>query len=58
MLDNRIIEMIEHIGFVNKYGKRVYGSAAVLHFMYCPVRNLDKRHIEQGKTFVQNHLCV
>lgn len=58
VMDDKFVELIEHIGYVNEYGERIYGTAALLHFLHCPVKSLDKRYIEIGKAYVQKRLSA
>ncbi|MBR1703109.1 MAG: hypothetical protein IJ716_14375 [Lachnospiraceae bacterium] len=55
-MDYRLLDAIETIGFVNKHGQHVYGSAAVLHFLYTPVKSINPSLLESGKEFVDKHI--
>ncbi len=56
MINANDIELFERIGYVNEDGRHVYGSAAVTHYTYCRVRDLDPAIIERGKAIVSNIL--
>lgn len=53
MLHRSIISLIENTGYVNRSGKRIYGTAALLHFIHTPASALNRKHIETGKQYVQ-----
>lgn len=57
MIDYRLVELFERIGYVNEHGERVYGSAAVTHYVYCPAKDfVNQQSLELGKAFVQKYL--
>lgn len=58
MPDDRFIKLIENIGYVNECGKHIYGTAALLHIVHCPVKNIKPEHVEIGKTYVEKYLSV
>lgn len=58
MPDYRFIKLIEKNGCVNEYGKRIYGTAALLHVLHCPVMHINPECIELGKTFVKKYLSA
>lgn len=58
MIDHKLIELIEGVGYINKHGKHIYGTAALLHILHRPVHSLKPQHIATGKTFVQKCLSV
>lgn len=58
MLDCKFVKAIETQGFTNKCGKRVYGTAALLHFLHRRVKDIDSRHVELGKAYVLKHLSA
>ena len=37
MIDRRLVMLIEKCGYVSQHGKRVYGTAALLHFLHRPI---------------------
>lgn len=37
MIDYKFVKLIERIGYVNEYGRHIYGTAALLHFLRCTV---------------------
>lgn len=49
-------KMIERHGFINKRGKRVSGTAALIHFAHQPVNSLNKAVIERGRLFIEKIL--
>lgn len=53
-MDKNFVKLIERIGFVNKKGERVKGTAALLHFVHTPFSEFDTKYIEIGKRYVQN----
>ena len=55
-MDCRLLDTMETVGFVNKHGQHVYGSAAVMHFLYTPVKSINSRVIESGKEFVDKQI--
>lgn len=46
MIDHKLVNLLEAIGYVNNRGKRVYGTAALLHFLHTPVSILNKKYVE------------
>lgn len=60
-MDRQLITVIEDIGYINKYGQRVYGTAALLHYAHvidCPIKDLDPGMIDLGKVIVEKCLCA
>ena len=55
-MDYRLLNAIETVGFVNTHGQHVYGSAAVVHFLYTPVKSINSSLLESGKEFVDKHI--
>lgn len=58
MIDNNFVKLVEKIGYVNEHGEHVYGTAALLHVLHCPFKNLDTKHIARGKAFVEKQLSA
>lgn len=56
MIDLQLIELLKRIGFVNADGVRIYGSAAVLHYLYSPVE-FDNAAIKRGRKWVEAYLA-
>lgn len=56
MLDHRLVELIERIGYVNEHGERIHGTAALLHFVHRPVSSISQEVIRIGEAFVQKYL--
>lgn len=56
MVDNDFIKLIEKVGYVNDHGEHVYGTAALLHVLHYPFKNLDAKCIARGKDFVEKQL--
>lgn len=56
MIDHRFVKMVERVGYVNKAGKRIYGTAALLHYLNLHVNDLDQNNVALGKTFVNELL--
>lgn len=60
-MDRQLIHLIENVGYVNRYGQRVYGTAALLHFahvMNCPIKDLDPGMVNRGKAIAEKCLCT
>lgn len=53
MIDRRLVMLIEKCGYVSQHGKRVYGTAALLHFLHRPIQSINLRDVERGKTVCQ-----
>ena len=49
MIDSRLIKTLETIGYVNKNGRRIYGT-------HCPLSEICPYYIEQGKVFIHSLL--
>lgn len=58
MVDYRFIRLIEKFGCINKHGERVYGTAALLHVLHCPVAVLKPEYIKRGEAYVKNSLSI
>ena len=43
-------------GYVDEHGHKLYGAAAIAHFINYPVKSLDPKQIERGKKFMQKYL--
>ncbi len=56
MIDSRLIKTLETIGYVNKNGRRIYGTATLLHMLHCPLSEICPYYIEQGKVFIHSLL--
>ena len=55
MIDRRLVTLIEKCGYVNQHRKRVYGTAALLHFLHRPIQSINLRDVERGKQYVQKY---
>ena len=53
MIDRRLVMLIEKCGYVSQHGKRVYGTAALLHFLHRPIQSINLRDVERGKQYVK-----
>lgn len=58
MIDYKFIEMIERVGYINKEGERICGTAALLHFLNLRVSGLSESHIARGRAYVQKYLSA
>jgi len=47
--------LIEKCGYVSQHGKRVYGTAALLHFLHRPIQSINLRDVERGKQYVKKY---
>lgn len=57
MLNRTMITAIENIGCVNSNGKRIYGTAALLHILHRPYKEIvTPENIKRGKEFVDSFL--
>lgn len=59
-MDKILVEKIEKFGCISWNGCRIYGTAALLHFlrlMDCPAKDIPSREIEAGRAFVEKYLC-
>lgn len=56
MIDYRLVRILEKHGYVNRCGKRVCGTAAVLHFLHCPFSSISQDATERGKAYVEKLL--
>lgn len=51
----RLLRLIETNGIVDYHKHRIYGTAAVLHFLNClrlPISNLDQTAIDLGEKYL------
>lgn len=55
MIDRRLVMLIEKCGYVSQHGKRVYGTAALLHFLHRPIQSINLRDVERGKQYVKKY---
>lgn len=55
MIERQLVAFIEKCGYVNQHGKRVYGTAALLHFLHRPIQSISLRDVERGKQYVQKY---
>ena len=55
MIDRRLVMLIEKCGYVSQHGKRVYGTAALLHFLHRPIHSINLRDVERGKQYVKKY---
>lgn len=58
MIDRRFVELVERIGYINKAGRHVYGTAALLHYLSLHVDELDQHSIVLGKEYAQKYLTA
>lgn len=58
MIDERFIKLIERIGYINKNGEHIYGTAALLHYLHCPVSQINPQYIKRGKAYVEKLLSA
>ena len=56
MLDLKLIHIIEKMGVFHKDGKKLYGTAALLHFLSMPASNISAHTIKKGEKFVCDYL--
>ncbi|MCM1579485.1 MAG: hypothetical protein NC078_11870 [Ruminococcus sp.] len=52
-MDKRFVDMLENIGYINKDGERIKGTAALLHFLHMPVSEFDPKCTELRRRYVQ-----
>lgn len=43
-------------GYIDEHGHKLYGAAAIAHFMNRPVGSISQHEIEVGKKFVQKYI--
>lgn len=58
-MEKILVEKIEKFGCISLNGCRIYGTAALLHFlrlMDCPAKDVPLREIEAGQAFVEKYL--
>ena len=55
MIDRRLVMLIEKCGYVSQNGKRVYVTAALLHFLHRPIESINLRDVERGKQYVKKY---
>ena len=55
MIDRRLVMLIEKCCYVSQHGKRVYGTAALLHFLHRPIQSINLRDVERGKQYVKKY---
>jgi hypothetical protein len=53
VIDYKFVRLIENVGYTNDEGKRIYGTAALLHLLHCPVKQLNPKHVELGRAYVK-----
>ena len=51
-----LLKTVMKNGYVDEHGHKLYGAAAIAHFIYCPVKSIDPKQIERGKKIVQKYL--
>ena len=59
-MDKIIVEKIEKFGCIGPNGYRIYGTAALLHFLRLmdrPAKDVLLCKIEAGRAFVEKYLC-
>ncbi len=58
-MDRQFIRLIETVGYVNSDGQRVYGTAAVLHYLRIAnryIKDLNPDTINRGKAMAKK--CI
>lgn len=53
-----IAKMIERIGYTNNKEQRIGGTAALVHIVHCPIKELNQNSINIGKKYVGNLLRI
>lgn len=58
MKDCQLIRLIEKCGYINGRGEHVYGTAALLHVLHCPVKHINPDLVKLGKEYVESLLSA
>lgn len=53
-----IVRLIERIGYTNNKEQRIGGTAALVHIVHCPIKELNQNSINIGKKYVGNLLRI
>lgn len=53
-----IVRLIEKMGYTNYKGRRVGGTAALVHIAHCQIKDLNSASINTGKKYVGNLLGI
>lgn len=54
-MNDKLIELIERMGYINAKGERIYGTAALVHVLHCPCSTfVTPKNVERGRSFVES----
>lgn len=57
-MDYNFVKFVEKFGCVDEHGHHLYGTAALLHVLSCPICKISSEDIKCRKVFVEKYITA